>query len=57
MLDSQQALKNDAKKLIPIALAAVFLIVAILLRSLIAPIYVIATVILSYAFALGVSAR
>ena len=32
-----------------------FLIVAVLLRSLIAPIYVIATVILSYAFALGVS--
>ena len=32
-----------------------FLIVAVLLRSLIAPIYVIATVLLSYAFALGVS--
>ncbi len=56
VLDSQHALSNDAKKIIPIALAAVFLIVAILLRSLIAPIYVIATVILSYAFALGVSA-
>ena len=33
-----------------------FVIVAILLRSLIAPIYVIATVLLSYAFALGVCA-
>ena len=32
-----------------------FLIVAILLRSLIAPLYVIGTVLLSYAFALGVS--
>jgi putative drug exporter of the RND superfamily len=30
-------------------------IVAVLLRSLIAPVYVIATVLLSYAFALGVS--
>jgi len=34
----------------------VFLIVAVLLRSLVAPIYAVATVILSYAFALGVSA-
>jgi uncharacterized membrane protein YdfJ with MMPL/SSD domain len=34
----------------------VFVIVAILLRSLIAPIYVIGTVLLSYAFALGVRA-
>ena len=32
------------------------MIVAALLRSLIAPLYVIATVLLSYAFALGVSA-
>ena len=40
----------------PIALALVFLIVAVLLRSLIAPLYVIATTVLSYAFALGVSA-
>jgi RND superfamily putative drug exporter len=56
VLDSQSALGRDAKKIIPIALLAVFLIVAVLLRSLIAPIYVIATVILSYAFALGVSA-
>jgi RND superfamily putative drug exporter len=55
VLDSETALRNDAKVIVPLALVLVFVIVAILLRSLIAPIYVIATVILSYAFALGVS--
>ncbi|MDA0185641.1 MMPL family transporter [Solirubrobacter phytolaccae] len=55
MLDSQAALDRDAKLIIPLALGLVFLIVAILLRSLIAPIYAVATVLLSYAFALGVS--
>jgi RND superfamily putative drug exporter len=54
-LDSETALTEDAKLIVPLALALVFVIVAALLRSLIAPIYVIATVILSYAFALGVS--
>ena len=51
-----RALPATRKLIIPLALALVFLIVAALLRSLIAPIYVVATVILSYAFALGVSA-
>jgi putative drug exporter of the RND superfamily len=55
-LDSQNALSRDARLIIPIALALVFLIVAVLLRSVIAPIYAVLTVILSYAFALGVSA-
>jgi RND superfamily putative drug exporter len=55
VLDSETALREDAKLIVPLALALVFGIVAALLRSLIAPIYVIATVILSYAFALGVS--
>ena len=53
--DTKEALKADAKLIVPLALGLVFLIVAILLRSLIAPIYVIGTVLLSYAFALGVS--
>jgi RND superfamily putative drug exporter len=56
VLDSQTSLSADARIIVPVALACVFLIVAILLRSLIAPLYVIATVLLSYAFALGVSA-
>jgi RND superfamily putative drug exporter len=55
VLDSQTALHRDARLIVPLALVLVFLIVAVLLRSLIAPIYVIVTVILSYAFALGVS--
>jgi RND superfamily putative drug exporter len=56
VLDSQTTLAADAKIIVPVALACVFLIIAVLLRSLIAPLYVIATVLLSYAFALGVSA-
>jgi RND superfamily putative drug exporter len=53
--DSTDGLANDARKIVPIALALIFLIVAALLRSLIAPLYVIGTTILSFAFALGVS--
>ena len=45
----------DAKLIVPLALGLVFLIVAVLLRSLIAPLYVIATVLMSWAFALGAS--
>ncbi|MBE2314455.1 MMPL family transporter [Solirubrobacter sp. CPCC 204708] len=55
-LDSENALARDARLIIPLTLALVLVIVAVLLRSLIAPIYAVATVILSYAFALGVSA-
>jgi RND superfamily putative drug exporter len=55
ILDSEQQLSQDAKLIVPLALALVFAIVALLLRSLIAPLYVIATVLLSYAFALGVA--
>jgi RND superfamily putative drug exporter len=53
--DTKEVLKADAKLIVPLALALVFVIVAVLLRSLVAPIYVIGTVLLSYAFALGVS--
>jgi RND superfamily putative drug exporter len=55
ILDNETRLSKDAKLIVPLALALVFAIVAVLLRSLIAPIYVIGTVLLSYAFALGVS--
>jgi RND superfamily putative drug exporter len=55
ILDNETRLSKDAKLIVPLALAVVFAIVAVLLRSLIAPIYVIGTVLLSYAFALGVS--
>ena len=55
VLDAETALHRDARLIVPLALVLVFVIIAALLRSLIAPIYVIATVVLSYAFALGVS--
>ncbi len=42
--------------IIPVILAVVFLILALLLQALIAPIMLIATVVLSFAAALGVSA-
>ena len=53
--DSKQALARDARLIVPLTLGLVFLIVAVLLRSLIAPIYAVGTVVLSFAFALGVS--
>jgi putative drug exporter of the RND superfamily len=55
MLDAETALHRDARLIVPLALVLVFVIIAALLRSLVAPIYVIATVVLSYAFAIGVS--
>ena len=42
--------------IIPVILVVVFLILGLLLRALIAPIMLIATVVLSFAAALGVSA-
>ena len=42
--------------IIPVILAVVFLILALLLRALVAPIMLVATVVLSFAAALGVSA-
>jgi putative drug exporter of the RND superfamily len=42
--------------IIPVVLAVVFLILALLLRALVAPVMLIATVVLSFASALGVSA-
>jgi RND superfamily putative drug exporter len=40
---------------VPIGLALILLILAVLLRTVVIPLYVIATVILSFGFALGVS--
>ncbi len=44
---------NDLKKIIPIVLVVIAILLAIMLRSLIAPWYLIATVLLSYLAALG----
>ncbi|GAA0633917.1 hypothetical protein GCM10009547_42400 [Sporichthya brevicatena] len=54
-LDTQDASSRDNKVVIPITLAVVFLILIGLLRSLLAPILLLATVVLSFAAAFGLS--
>jgi putative drug exporter of the RND superfamily len=55
-LDIARAAAHDNKLLLPLILAVVFVILAILLRALVAPLILTATVVLSFAAALGVSA-
>jgi putative drug exporter of the RND superfamily len=55
-LDVQRATAHDRNLIIPIILAVVFVILMLLLRAFIAPVMLIATVVLSFAAALGVSA-
>ena len=50
------AAARDTKVIPPVALAVVFLILVVLLRALVAPLMLIATVILSFTAALGVGA-
>jgi RND superfamily putative drug exporter len=54
-LDTSIAAAHDRKVVIPIILAIVFIVLIVLLRSLMAPVILIATVILSYLAALGAS--
>jgi len=55
-LDVQRAAAHDRNVIIPLILAVVFLILALLLRAILAPVMLIATVVLSFGAALGVSA-
>jgi RND superfamily putative drug exporter len=55
-LDTQEAAARDSKVIIPIVLAVVFAILALLLRAIVAPLLLMATVVLSFGAALGVSA-
>jgi putative drug exporter of the RND superfamily len=55
-LDVARASAHDRNLLLPLILAVVFIILAILLRALVAPLVLTATVVLSFAAALGVSA-
>jgi putative drug exporter of the RND superfamily len=55
-LDVQRAAAYDRNLIIPIVLVVVFLILAALLRAILAPLLLVATVVLSFATALGVSA-
>ena len=54
--DIEQANKHDSDLIIPIVLIVVFLILGGLLRSLLAPVLLIGTVVLSYFATLGISA-
>jgi RND superfamily putative drug exporter len=55
-LDIQNASAHDRNLIIPVILAIVLIIIALLLRAVVAPVMLVATVVLSFAAALGVSA-
>ena len=55
-LDVQRAAAHDRDVIIPVILAVVFLILGLLLRAIVAPLMLIATVVLSFTASLGVSA-
>jgi RND superfamily putative drug exporter len=53
--DTETTLASDAKLIVPLILLLIFLILVVLLRAVVAPLYLVATVVLSFAFALGIS--
>jgi len=55
-LDVSDASKRDRVVIIPIVLAAILVVLAVLLRALVAPLLLIVTVVLSFAATLGVCA-
>ena len=54
-LDAQEAAERDSAVIMPLILGAVLVILMLLLRAIVAPLILIATVVLSFAAALGVS--
>ncbi|RAS66781.1 RND superfamily putative drug exporter [Lentzea atacamensis] len=56
LLDTRTTSEHDRLLIIPIVLVVIFLVLALLLRSLLAPVLLIATVVLSFAATMGVSA-
>jgi RND superfamily putative drug exporter len=56
VLDSKRASSHDNKLVIPLVLSLVFLVLILLLRSVLAPVLLIGTVVLSFLAALGISA-
>lgn len=56
IVDMDTAVSRDNKVIIPLVLLAVFVILLILLRAVLAPLLLMATVVLSFGAALGVSA-
>lgn len=55
-LDTRTTAKSDLVRIIPLILISVLLILILLLRSLVAPVVLVATTLLSFGSALGVSA-
>ncbi|MGW0661114.1 MMPL family transporter [Streptodolium elevatio] len=55
IMDAEHAATQDNKVIIPLVLVVVLVILGLLLRALVAPLVLIATVVLSYAAALGIS--
>ncbi|MEU0851864.1 MMPL family transporter [Streptomyces flaveolus] len=55
MVDTENAAARDSKVIIPIVLLVVLLILGVLLRAVVAPLLLMATVLLSFGAALGVS--
>ncbi len=55
-LDANRASTDDDRLLIPVILVVVMLILGVLLRAVVAPVLLIATVVLSFAAAMGISA-
>ncbi|EHR63710.1 MMPL family transporter [Saccharomonospora cyanea] len=55
-LDTRTTSERDRSVIIPIVLAVVFAVLALLLRALVAPLLLIATVVLSFGATMGVSA-
>jgi putative drug exporter of the RND superfamily len=55
LLDTQRASAHDNTLIIPVVLAVVLAILALLLRALVAPVLLVATVVLSFGAALGIS--
>ena len=56
VVDINEANRHDNRLIIPLVLLVVLVILGLLLRSIVAPLVLIATVVLSFAAALGVSA-
>lgn len=55
-VDTQDTAARDFRVIVPLVLLMIFIVLAMLLRALIAPLVLIATVVLSFAATLGISA-
>ncbi len=53
--DTSETLRSDAKLIVPLTLALIFVILCLLLRAVVAPLYLVAHVVLSSAIAIGAS--